>query len=321
MLSLAPVALRPLEVEQHVDVTERVEAEAVEESQRQGIPRDRARLYLANSFGSGGLDGRLDQLAADALPTGVERDDDGLDLGLPSANDQPNESDHRAFAFGDPQSRLLLVVVEARAGVVAADRRIVVEGTVPPGELCPEPAAGSCVLLLERANRDRARHGSTLHRLSGMIRPGTPQDARFLRDMLRHAYYWRSSGIEDESGLHPMRYVENWGRPGDAAVIALDEGFPVGAAWYRLFKEGAPGYGFVDELTPELSIAVVPSRRGHGFGGELMDALLARARADGYPAISLSVAKDSPSVRLYERYGFEKLDERDSAITMRAQLN
>ena len=68
--------------------------------------------------------------------------------------------------------------------------------------------------------------------------------------MLRHAYYWRASGAEDESGLHPMRYVENWGRPGDAAVVALDEGFPVGAAWYRLFKENAPGYGFIDERRP-----------------------------------------------------------------------
>ncbi|MDQ2981241.1 MAG: GNAT family N-acetyltransferase [Actinomycetota bacterium] len=153
-----------------------------------------------------------------------------------------------------------------------------------------------------------------------MIRPGTPQDVRFLRDMLRHAYYWRSSGVEEESGLHPMRYVENWGRPGDAAVIALDEGFPVGAAWYRIFKREAPGYGFVDEQTPELSIAVVPSRRGHGFGGELMDALLARARADGYAAISLSVAKDSPAAQLYARYGFAQVDERDGAITMRAEL-
>ena len=153
-----------------------------------------------------------------------------------------------------------------------------------------------------------------------MIRPGTPQDARFLRDMLRHAYYWRSGKDEDESGLHPMRYVENWGRPGDAAVIALDEGFPVGAAWYRLFKQSAPGYGFVDEQTPELSIAVVPSQRGHGFGGELMDALLARARAEGYHAISLSVASDSPAVHLYERYGFAKVDERDGATTMRAEL-
>jgi ribosomal protein S18 acetylase RimI-like enzyme len=153
-----------------------------------------------------------------------------------------------------------------------------------------------------------------------VIRPGTPQDARFLRDMLRHAYYWRAPE-EDEAGLHPMRYVENWGRPGDAAVIALDHGFPVGAAWYRLFKSSAPGYGFVDEETPELSIAVVPSKRGHGIGHELMDATLARARSEGYGAISLSVAKDSPSVRLYEQYGFEQVDERDGALTMRAALS
>ena len=51
-----------------------------------------------------------------------------------------------------------------------------------------------------------------------------------------------------------------------------------------------------------------------------MDALLARARADGFASISLSVAKDSPAVQLYERYGFEKVDERDGAWTMRAQF-
>lgn len=153
-----------------------------------------------------------------------------------------------------------------------------------------------------------------------MIRPGTPQDARFLRDMLRHAYYWRSAE-EDAAGRHPMRYVENWGRPGDAAVIALDRGFPVGAAWYRLFKSEHQGYGFVDEQTPELSIAVVPSRRGGGIGGELMEALLKRARSEGHRAISLSVAKDSPAVGLYERYGFVKVGEGDGAITMRAELS
>jgi ribosomal protein S18 acetylase RimI-like enzyme len=152
-----------------------------------------------------------------------------------------------------------------------------------------------------------------------MIRPGTPQDARFLRDMLRHAYYWRPPE-EAEGGVHPMNYVENWGRQGDAAMIALDQGFPVGAAWYRLFKPDRRGYGFVDEATPELSIAVVPSRRGAGIGGELMTSLLERARREGYRAISLSVAKDSPSIRLYERYGFERLDERDGAVTMRADL-
>jgi ribosomal protein S18 acetylase RimI-like enzyme len=153
-----------------------------------------------------------------------------------------------------------------------------------------------------------------------MIRPGTPQDARFLRDMLRHAYYWRPPE-EAEGGVHPMNYVENWGRPGDAAMIAVDQGFPVGAAWYRLFKPDRRGYGFIDEQTPELSIAVVPSRRGAGIGGELMRGLLDLARKQGYRAISLSVAKDSPSVRLYERYGFARVDERDGAVTMRADLS
>ena len=48
-------------------------------------------------------------------------------------------------------------------------------------------------------------------------------------------------------GSLASRYVRGWGRPGDTAVIALEGGFPVGAAWYRLFPASEPGYGFVDE--------------------------------------------------------------------------
>jgi ribosomal protein S18 acetylase RimI-like enzyme len=152
-----------------------------------------------------------------------------------------------------------------------------------------------------------------------MIRLGTPQDARFLRDMLRHAYYWRPPE-EAEGGVHPMNYVENWGRPGDAAMIAIDQGFPVGAAWYRLFKPGRRGYGFVDEQTPELAIAVVPSKRGHGIGDELLQALLAKARAAGYERLSLSVEPGNPARKLYERHGFEVVDQGDDAWTMVATL-
>lgn len=142
----------------------------------------------------------------------------------------------------------------------------------------------------------------------------------FLKDMLRHAYYWRAASIP-ESGEPPVqRYVERWGRPGDTALIAIQDFQPVGAAWYRLFRAENPGYGFVDEETPELSIAVVPSRRGTGLGSELLDALMARARADGYAAISLSVEKDNPAVGLYERHGFRTVGEDDGAYTMRADL-
>ena len=90
--------------------------------------------------------------------------------------------------------------------------------------------------------------------------------------------------------------------------------------WYRLFKTKEPGYGFVDERTPELSIAVVPSRRGRGFGDELLRALLEQARKDGFQQVSLSVEPYNPALRLYERHGFEKVGESGGSWTMVAQL-
>ena len=115
-----------------------------------------------------------------------------------------------------------------------------------------------------------------------VIRRGGRQDVRFLRDMLHHAYYWRER--EPGEGAGPVAlYVKGWGRPGDTALIAVEDAFPVGAAWYRLFRRDQPGYGFVDEETPELAIAVVPSRRGRGIGDALLNALFERAQGGGPP--------------------------------------
>jgi ribosomal protein S18 acetylase RimI-like enzyme len=134
--------------------------------------------------------------------------------------------------------------------------------------------------------------------------------------MLKHAYHWR---LNQDPDLPVARYVNNFGRPGDAGLVAWERG-PVGAAWYRLFKGSEPGYGFVDEQTPELTIAVVPSCRGKGYGAELLTALLDRARADGYRQISLSVEADSPAVKLYERHGFEAVAHQGEASVMVAEL-
>ncbi len=148
-----------------------------------------------------------------------------------------------------------------------------------------------------------------------MIRAAGPHDVRFLRDMLRHAYYWRMS----ESGDLPVaRYVLNWGRPGDEGLVALDDANAVGAAWYRLFSREEAGFGFVDEQTPELTIAVVPGRRGSGLGGELLGALLDRARREGHHQISLSA--EQAQTALYERHGFRPVEEKDGTVTMVAQL-
>jgi GNAT superfamily N-acetyltransferase len=147
-----------------------------------------------------------------------------------------------------------------------------------------------------------------------VIRQAGPQDVRFLRDMLKHAYHWR---LNQDPDLPVARYVNNFGRPGDAGLIAWERG-PVGAAWYRVFTSNEPGFGFVDEQTPELTIAVVPGRRGSGLGGQLLDALLERARAEGHTAISLSA--EAENTGLYERHGFAPVEQKDGTVTMRKQL-
>jgi ribosomal protein S18 acetylase RimI-like enzyme len=154
-----------------------------------------------------------------------------------------------------------------------------------------------------------------------VVRRGGVQDVRFLRDMLHHAYYWKERA--PDAGPGPVAlYVKAWGRPGDTAVIAIEGGFPVGAAWYRLFAKERRGYGFVDERTPELAIAVVPNARGKGVGSKLLDALLARAREAGYPTVSLSVDREnSGAIELYRRHGFERVGEDQDSVTMLAQLD
>ena len=154
-----------------------------------------------------------------------------------------------------------------------------------------------------------------------VVRRGGAQDVRFLRDMLHHAYYWKERAPDTGPGPVAL-YVKAWGRQGDTAVIAIDGGFPVGAAWFRLFGRDRPGYGFVDERTPELAIAVVPSARGKGVGSALLETLLAKARAAGHEAVSLSVDRDNEgAIELYERHGFEAVGSSDDSLTMLAHLS
>src|SRR5262245_53135230 len=123
------------------------------------------------------------------------------------------------------------------------------------------------------------------------IRALSPLDQPFLWEMLYQSLYQPPDeppfdrSITRRPGL--ARYVENWGQPGDLGLVAEDEGkVAIGAAWLRLLSE--PGYGYVDEKTPELGIAVVPAWRGKGVGSALLSRLLERAR-DSYESLSLSV--------------------------------
>ena len=157
------------------------------------------------------------------------------------------------------------------------------------------------------------------------IRPAAAGDVEFLKKMLYEAARWNPDWPREpieEVLAEPVvaRYHEGWGRPGDGGVIAELDAEPAGAAWYRLFTSAEPGYGFVDEKVPELSIAVVPLHRRKGIGHTLLRACMVQAREEGFQALSLSVAVHNRSRMMYQRAGFEKVVEEGDHWTMVANL-
>ncbi len=116
--------------------------------------------------------------------------------------------------------------------------------------------------------------------------------------------------VLDEATIRPY-HVEFGTRPGDVGRIAEDSsGRAIGAAWVRQLE----GYGFVDDDTPELGIAVAVGSRDAGVGTALLDALLASV-----PRCSLSVDIRNAAMRLYERFGFRlvRMDGEYTAVMLR----
>jgi ribosomal protein S18 acetylase RimI-like enzyme len=98
-------------------------------------------------------------------------------------------------------------------------------------------------------------------------------------------------------------YAEDWGRATDVGVVAMVDGRDAGACWMRLLPEGV-GLAYVDAHTPQLGIALEPDFQRKGYGGKLMPAALAAARAAGFRQVSLTVHPENPAIGLYERCGF-----------------
>jgi GNAT superfamily N-acetyltransferase len=152
------------------------------------------------------------------------------------------------------------------------------------------------------------------------LRPTLASDEPFLWEMLYLAVFVPPGELPLPRSIlrEPAvaRYVDGWGtRRGDSGLIALVDGAPVGAAWLRYFPASHPGYGFVDEGTPEVSVAVAPSHRGKGIGTDLMERLL-----QGYDKISLSCDPMNPAWRLYRRLGFEPLPDGRTMLLVKRSL-
>jgi ribosomal protein S18 acetylase RimI-like enzyme len=103
-------------------------------------------------------------------------------------------------------------------------------------------------------------------------------------------------------------------------AVDVGSGEAIGAAWLRLLTGDERGYGYVDDETPELGMAVLPAYRGRGVGSALLTRLLKSAGAV-YHAVCLSVSADNPAVRLYTRTGFEQVCECEASLTMVKRLS
>lgn len=111
--------------------------------------------------------------------------------------------------------------------------------------------------------------------------------------------------------------MQGWGREDDCGFLGSDTltSQPIGAVWLRLPIGKHKGYGYVDDNTSELSIAVLPEYRGQGIGTQLLTHLFASKW--GKSSISLNVSADNRAVRLYERFGFDIISRSDGSLTMK----
>lgn len=107
-------------------------------------------------------------------------------------------------------------------------------------------------------------------------------------------------------------YYQEFGKKDDYAIAAVDGEKVIGIAWTRIMHD----YGYVDDETPSLSIALLPEWRSKGIGRSMMERLLEDLRKRGYRKVSLSSQKENRSCNLYFSLGFTVQREDDEEFVM-----
>ena len=153
--------------------------------------------------------------------------------------------------------------------------------------------------------------------MNTIIRKIRPEEYSLLREFLYQAIYL-PVGVDPSPrsvvDLPELQvYIADFGtRPGDHCIVAEAAGKVVGAAWCRIMAD----YGHIDNDTPSLAISLLPEYRGLGIGTRLLNDLLLLLQEHGYLRASLSVQKENPALRLYQRTGFRILAERGTEYLM-----
>ncbi len=112
-------------------------------------------------------------------------------------------------------------------------------------------------------------------------------------------------------------YISNFGtKPDDRALAAEIDGSIVGAVWVRIMDD----YGHVDDETPSFAISLYQEYRGQGIGTELMRNMLSLLEKCGYRRASLAVQKENYAAKMYQKLGFEIVNENESEYIMVKRL-
>ena len=84
------------------------------------------------------------------------------------------------------------------------------------------------------------------------------------------------------------------------------------ASFDLILQDGEPiGRLYIDRRDDEhrlIDIALLPAARGRGIGGSIMRRLLDEAAAESKP-VRIHVEQHNTAMRLYERLGFERIEE------------
>lgn len=112
-------------------------------------------------------------------------------------------------------------------------------------------------------------------------------------------------------------YVADFGRrKDDYCLVAEMDGAVAGAVWVRIMND----YGHIDDDTPSVAISLYKEYRGCGIGTEMMKRMLSDLQERGYKKVSLSVQKANYAVKMYQRVGFEIVDENEEEYIMVSYL-
>jgi GNAT superfamily N-acetyltransferase len=156
------------------------------------------------------------------------------------------------------------------------------------------------------------------------LRDATAGDQPFLLDMLVEAVNWTGDRpVDGETVMSRpelFHYVANWPADGEIGQVAEAEDHSIGACWLRYFTSADPGYGYVSDAVPELSLAVASGWRGQGVGRLLLRKTADHASRAGITRMSLSVERANRAHHLYESEGYQVVERGPDADTMIVEL-